>query len=440
MHKLFRAIPTTPLLIALLAFAAAACGGDGEPTAVPVDPAAAADAASVDATAIADTTAVDAPALAEVATPVGDLGETPRELPEDLKAIWESWVLLNREYVDKDKLADPEAFTEAAIRGMTSVLEDSGTYYLPPRVASTMRQDIQGKFEGIGAHVNMRPDGKLLIVAPIDGSPAEEAGILAGDIVLEVDGESIEGLSLLEAVAKIRGPRGTIVRLLVMHLGAIDPIEISVRRGVIPLTSVRLRSDEGDRFAHIRITDFYANTPEQLKLKLEEIIDGGAEGLILDIRTNPGGILNATIDVASQFLDEGLVLYSLDGDGNRIDYEVRRGGIAKDIPMVVLINEFTASAPEIIAGALQDHKRATIIGATSFGKGSVNIPRELSNGGGISITIRKWYTPLGRLIDGEGVVPDIEVTHRDPKQANIMQFQRAVEELELMLGHTTPTG
>ena len=204
---------------------------------------------------------------------------------------------------------------------------------------------------------------------------AEEAGILAGDIILEVDGESIEGLSLMEAVAKIRGPRGTIVRLLVLHLGAIDPIEIPVRRGVIPLTSVRLRSEEGDRFAHIRITDLYANTPEQLEQMLQEVIEGGAEGLILDIRTNPGGILNATIEVASEFLDEGLVMYSLDGDGNRIDYEVRRGGVARDIPMVVLINEFTASAPEIIAGALQDHGRATIIGATSFGKGSVNIPR-----------------------------------------------------------------
>ena len=171
MHKLFRAIPMTPLLIALLAFAAAACGGDGEPTAVPVDAAAAAEAANVEATAVADTTAGDAPALSEVATPVGDLGETPKDLPEDLKAIWEAWVLLNREYVDKDKLANPDEFTEGAIRGMTRVLEDSGTYYLPPRVASTMRQDIQGKFEGIGAHVNMNAAGKLLIVAPIEGSP-----------------------------------------------------------------------------------------------------------------------------------------------------------------------------------------------------------------------------------------------------------------------------
>ncbi len=437
MHKLLRAAWAAPLLLAVLVFAAAACGDDsGEPA---VDAPSAAVSAGVDAPD-ADARTADAPSLTEVATPVGDLGETPRELPEDLKAIWEAWVLLNREYVDKEKLADPDDFTEAAIRGMTSVLEDSGTYYLPPRVASSMRQDIQGRFEGIGAHVNMNAAGKLLIVAPIEGSPAEEAGILAGDTILEVDGESIEGLSLMEAVAKIRGPRGTIVRLLVLHLGALDPIEIPVRRGVIPLTSVRLRSEEGDRFAHIRITDLYANTPEQLKEKLQEALDGGAEGLILDIRTNPGGILDATIQVASEFLDDGLVMYSVDGDGNRRDYVVRRGGIARDIPMVVLINEFTASAPEIIAGALQDHGRAKIIGATSFGKGSVNIPRELSNGGGISITIRKWYTPDGRLIDGEGIIPDVEVTHRDPQKADIMQLERAVEELEILLGQSTAAG
>ena len=434
MRKLLRVTWTTPLLLAALVFAAA-CGDDEGQPAPEATP-----QANADATATAAVNAVDAPALAQVATPVGELGETPDELPEDLKAIWEAWVLLNREYVDKEKLADADDFTEAAIRGMAAVLEDSGTYYLPPRVATTMRQDIQGRFEGIGAHVNMNPAGKLLIVAPIDGSPAKEAGLLAGDIILEVDGESLEGLSLMEAVSKIRGPRGTIVRLLVLHLGAIDPVEIPVRRGVIPLTSVLLRSEPDDRFAHIRVTDLYANTPDQLKEKLRQVIADGAEGLILDIRTNPGGILDATIEVASQFLDEGLVMYSLDGRGNRIDYEVRRGGIARDIPMVVLINEFTASAPEIIAGALQDHGRATIIGATSFGKGSVNIPRELSNGGGISITIRKWYTPDGRIIDGEGVVPDIEVTHRDPQQADIKQLERAIEELEAMLGPETATG
>lgn len=410
----------TPLLLALLVLAAAACGDDGTPAAVS------------DAAPAGETTAGDAPAASQVATPAGDLGDPSSNVPEDLKAIWEAWLLLNREYVDKDKL-DPEAFTEAAIRGMVSVLEDTGTYYLPPRVASTMQEDIQGQFEGIGAHVNMNRAGKLLIVAPIDGSPAEEAGIRAGDIVLEVDGVSLEGLTLMESVSKIRGPRGTIVALLVLHLGAIDAVEIKVRRGLIPLTSVLLRSQPGDRFAHIRITDFYANTADQLKAKLKEVIDGGAEGLILDIRTNPGGILETTVEVTSQFLKEGLVLYSVDGNGNRIEYKVREGGIARDIPMVVLVNAFTASAPEIVAGALQDHNRAKVIGTNSFGKGSVNIPRTLSNGGAISITIRHWYTPLGRLIEGDGLTPDIEITHSDAGEADILQLRRAFEELEAMV-------
>lgn len=387
-------------------------------------------------TAESQETIGDAPSVTAIATPVGKLGKTPDELPEDLKSIWEAWVLLNKEYVDKDKL-DHNVFTEAAIRGMVSVLEDSGTYYLPPRVASTVREDIKGKFEGIGAHVNMNRAGKLLIVAPISGSPAEEAGIRAGDIVLEVDGESLAGLSLMEAVSKIRGPRGSLVTLLVLHLGALDPVEITVKRGVIPLTSVLLRSQPGDRFAHIRITDFYANTTDQLKSMLNKVFAAGSEGIILDIRTNPGGMLDTTVAVASQFLEDGLVLYSLDGNGDRINYEVREGGIAKDIPMVVLVNEFTASAPEIVAGAIQDHKRAKIIGTKSFGKGSVNIPRQLSNGGALSITIRHWYTPLGRRIEGEGLTPDIVITHRDREQADILQLKRAKEELEKIVDNKT---
>ena len=423
MSKRLRLTLLTPAFALLLVLLAAGCGDDGA-SPVPASEA---------------VTAGDAPAVSQIAPPDRELGDRPSDVPKDLKVIWEAWQLLNREYVDKNKL-DSEAFTEAAIRGMVALLEDSGTYYLPPRVASTIREDLQGAFEGIGAHVNMNRAGKLLIVAPIDGSPAEEAGIRAGDVVLEVDGESLEGLSLLEAVSKIRGPKGSLVRLLILHLGAIDPVEISIRRGRIPLTSVLLRSKPEDRFAHIRITDFYANTAEQLRSKLSEVIANGAEGLILDIRTNPGGTLDATIEVASMFLRDGLVLYSVDGDGDRINYKVREGGIAREIPMVVLVNEFTASAPEIVAGALQDHNRAKVIGTNSFGKGSVNIPRELSNGGALSITIRHWYTPLGRRIEGEGLKPDIEVVDRDAGEADIMQLKRAIEELELMVAAKVSVG
>ena len=358
----------------------------------------------------------------------------PRDVPEELRIVWEAWQLLHQDYVDRSQL-DPEAFSEQAIRGMLQVLEDPQTSYVSPEVLKgSFGDNFRGDFEGIGAHVQMNAAGKVIIVSPIEGSPADKAGIRPGDIVLEVNGESIEGLSLLESVSMIRGPKGTSVLLLIKHLGALDPVEIEVRRGVIPLISVKLRSKPGEEFAHIRITNFYPNTVDAFRETLAEAIEGGAKGLILDVRDNGGGLLDATVDFASQFLEDGLVLYVEDGDGNRDEWKVRKGGVAKDIPMVVLANESSASASEILVGALQDHNRAIMIGTTTFGKGSVNILRPLSNEGGLYITIAHWYTPLGRLIQNEGLDPDIEVVDRDRKEADIKQLQRAIQELELMTG------
>ena len=269
-------------------------------------------------------------------------------------------------------------------------------------------------------------------MSPIPGGPAEAAGIRPGDIILEVDGESIEGLSLLEAVSKIRGPKGSIVALLVKHLGALDPVLLSIKRGVIPLVSVISRSQPGDRFAHIRITNFYPNTSDALRETILKAVEDGAQGIILDVRDNDGGTLDSVVDIASLFLDveDDLVLYVEKGDGTRTNWRVRDMGIAKGIPMVVLVNERSASSSEVLAGALQDHDRATVVGTTTFGKGSVNILRTLSNGGGLYITIAHWYTPLGRLIQGEGLTPDIEVVERDPREADVQQLRRAFEELE----------
>jgi carboxyl-terminal processing protease len=319
---------------------------------------------------------------------------------------------------------------------MLRVLGDPQTSYLSPEVVKGSFSDIfRGDFEGIGAHVNMNRAGKLLIVSPIPGGPAEAAGIRPGDIILEVDGESIEGLSLLEAVSKIRGPKGSTVTLLVKHLGAIDPVLISVERGVIPLVSVILRSQPGDRFAHVRITNFYPNTPEKVKEIVLKVIAEGAEGLILDVRNNDGGTLDAVVDIASMFLEpeDELVLYVEKGDGTRTNWRVRDNETAQDIPMVLLVNERSASSSEVLAGALQDHERATIIGTSTFGKGSVNILRPLSNGGGLYITIAHWFTPLGRLIQGEGLTPDIVVENRIPRDADVQQLRRAIEELEQMV-------
>lgn len=371
------------------------------------------------------------PAFPEVVPPDKPL-EPPSEVPPELKIIWEVWALLTREHIDREKL-DPKTFSEAAVRGMLEALGDPHTGYVNPESFDIESGDLQGKFEGIGANVSMRRDGKLLIVAPIKGSPAEAAGIRPGDIILSVDGKSIEGLSLLEAVSMIRGPRGSKVRLLVQHLGDIDPVEIEVLRDVIPLVSVLVRSQPGDRLAHIRVTNFYADTSEKLNQAIREAMASGAKGLIIDVRDNPGGLLSSAVDVTSTFLKDGLVLSEVDASGRRNNWSVRRGGIAADIPMVVLANQGSASASEILVGAIQDHKRATVIGAKTFGKGSVNILRRLSNNGGLYMTVARWYTPAGRLIEGNGLVPDIEVDSIDRQKAETMQLEKAMQVLESMI-------
>ena len=356
----------------------------------------------------------------------------PDPVPEDLATLWEVWSLVSEQHVDRQQF-DPAEFDEAAIRGLLRAIGDPHTHYVPAEAFQIENQDIYGSFEGIGANVQMRPDGKLFIVAPIKDGPAEKAGLRPGDLILEVDGESIEGLSLLEAVNKIRGPRGSEVVLLVLHLGAGEEVELSVVRDTIPLPSVLVRSRAEDRFAHIRLTTFYANTPEKLAEAIRQEQARGAEGLILDVRDNPGGLLDSVVEVVSMFIDDGLVLYQVDGAGRRSDLNARGSGTFSDIPLVLLANEGSASASEILTGALQDHQRAPVVGAKTFGKGSVNILRRLSNGGGIYLTFAKWYTPSGRLIEGNGLEPDHEVTSRDRQKAETSQFEKAVEVMESLI-------
>ena len=377
------------------------------------------------------------PTLPEVMDPEAPL-IAPSEVPEELKVIWEVWALLTREHVDRAKL-DPVEAAEAAIRGLIVPLGDTQTAYVSPEYMQTEAQDLQGNFEGIGARVQTRLDGKLIIVSPIEGGPAEAAGIKAGDIILEVNGESIDGLSTLEAVTLIRGPRGTTVVLLVQHLGDIDPVEISIVRDKIPLESVLLRSRPGDEIAHIRLTDFYGDTAEKLRSTINEVVADGAKALIIDVRNNPGGLLSSAIDVTSQFLEDGLVLYEVDGAGRRTNFRVRHGGVATDIPMVVLTNEGSASASEILAGAIQDHDRALVIGAKTFGKGTVNSFRRLSNGAGLYMSVARYYTPAGRQIEDMGVEPDIEVTARDQQTADTDQLNKALEILEAEIAELSRT-
>ena len=336
---------------------------------------------------------------------------------------------LEREHINRDSL-DTEKLTLDAINGMLRGLDDPYAAYLTPERHSVESQDLKGRFEGIGAQVEMR-NGEIIIVSPMPDTPAEMAGIRPGDVILEINGGSTQGISLLEAVNQIRGPRGEAVHLVVLHKGDKDPVELTIIRDTINLVSVNLKMMVG-RIAHIKITNFWGSTNQELVGALEKVSRFQARGLILDLRNNPGGLVSSVVDVTNQFIDDGLVLYEVRGDGERRDWAADSSGLATDIPIVVLVNEGSASGSEVMAGALMDHDRATVVGATTFGKGSVNTLRDLSDGSGLTFTIARWYTPGGTLIEGEGVEPDIAIGQPEDGLEDL-QMDKAIEVLETKL-------
>ena len=324
---------------------------------------------------------------------------------QGLDVVEEAWGIIFQDYVERDSL-DAKALSQGAIRGMVEALDDPYTAYLDPETYELSFGDLEGKFEGIGAHVAIRDD-QLIIIAPIPGSPADKAGIRAGDEILEIDDEPTLGMSLIEAVLLVRGPRGTSVRLLILHQGETEPEEIEIVRAEIELSTVY--SEMREDIAYINITDFSDRTDGELSPVLDSIAREAATGIILDLRRNPGGILTAVVDVTSRFLQEGVVVVTVDNQGRETTIPVKRKRITTDLPLVVLVDGFSASGSEVLAGALQDYGRATIAGTRTFGKGSVNILRPLKDGSGLYITTGRWLTPDGRLIEGEGIVPDYEL-------------------------------
>ena len=352
-------------------------------------------------------------------------------LPHEFQRLAEVWDLLEQEHIDGKSL-DGKQLSDGAIRGMLQALDDPYAAYLRADQFAVESQDIQGFFEGIGAEVDMR-DGVITILAPLPNTPAEKAGIKPGDIILGIDGDSAQGLSLLEAVGKIRGKKGTSVELLVLHLNTTEPVLIAVTRGVIPLTSVSLAMQPGG-IGHLRLSSFNGHTNEELENALEQFKRDNGVGLVLDLRNNPGGLVSSVVDVASHFLKGGIVLYQIDAQGKRTDWRVKSGGQAHDIPAVVLVNDFSASASEVLSGALRDQGRAKIVGVTTFGKGSVNNLWQLDDGSGVNFTIARWYTPNGSQIEGEGIVPDfVQDIPEDVDGDGDAQLDRAIEVLEQSL-------
>lgn len=338
--------------------------------------------------------------------------------PEEFAVFWQAWDIVNRNFVDQDAL-DPTEMTYGAIRGMVSALGDEGhTAFLTPEERERQQTDLSGSFSGIGAQLGIQ-DQLPVIVAPFDGSPADQAGVLSGDIIMEVNGEDVTTLPLNEIVTRIRGPEGTDVTLTLLRRGQENrTVEVTITRGEISVPAATWAMIPETNVGLIRLSQFSANAAPNLIQSVEEAREAGATALIVDVRNNPGGLLEQAIRVTSQFLEEGNVLLEEDAQGNRKAYEVERGGVVTDLPVVVLINGGSASSAEIFAGALQDHGRAQLVGETTFGTGTVLQPYILADNSALLLGTRQWLTPDGRLIRNQGIDPDIVVDL--PIEANLL--------------------
>lgn len=363
--------------------------------------------------------------------PTGAQGTTPGPTAEEERAFrvfWEAWSGLKENYYGD--LPTPEQMTDGAIRGMLQTLDDKFTSYIEPNMARIINEDTSGSFEGIGALVRMNEDNQIEISRPFPGQPADQAGVQAGDIVVAVDGKSITGYGLYEAIGLIRGPAGSKVTLTVGRAGADKPFDITITRAKIEIPIVESKMLPGD-IAYVSLYEFSAPATERLNAALKDLLAQHPKGLVFDLRDNPGGYLQQAIEVSDLFLSSGIIVIERSSDGNEDTLRATSKGIAQDIPLVVLVNGGSASASEIVAGALQDNGRAKLIGEQTFGKGSVQLPQTLSNGGELRVTIAHWFTPNDRAIHGQGLTPDIVVTLTadDAKAGRDPQLDRAVEYL-----------
>lgn len=353
-------------------------------------------------------------------------GGTPEDLQTLFEPFWQAWDLVQKQYFEQP--IDQVELMRGAISGMLQSLGDPNTGYMDPDQFRQANAPLEGEYEGIGAWVDTSGEF-LTIISPMEGSPAEEAGLQSGDQVIAVDGEDVTGMDPSLVLRKVLGPQGTTVRLTLMREGVDEPIEVSIVRKKITVPTLEGELRE-DNILYIRIYNFGENTADELRAMLREYRRLEPAGLILDLRNNPGGYLDTAIRVVSEFIKDGVVMYEEYGDGRRTTFKARGNGLATDIPLVVLINEGSASASEITAGAIQDRKRGILVGSKSFGKGTVQKWTPLDDEqGAVKITIARWLTPNEQEINGVGLSPDVEVpvSEEDVLGERDPQLEKAVE-------------
>ncbi len=338
----------------------------------------------------------------------------PNSMYEDLKVLTDVIGYIQKDYVEETKSKD---LIHGAIKGMLETL-DPHSAFMPPNMYKEMQEETKGRFEGLGIEITVK-DGILTVVSPIEDTPAAKAGILAGDQILKIDGDSTKNFTLMDSVKRLRGPRGSKVTITVMREGFTKPKEFTVVREVIPVRSVRHELLQKN-YGYIRISQFQEKTDgefEKAMKALEDESKGSLKGLVLDLRNNPGGLLDQAVKISDRFIDSGLIV-SVEGrkDDQKIKFYAHPDGQLSRYPLVVLVNGGSASGAEIVAGAIQDHGRGILLGTQTFGKGSVQTIIPLKDGSGLRLTTARYYTPSGRSIQAKGIVPDFTVKPLRPEE------------------------
>lgn len=347
---------------------------------------------------------------------------------------------LERSFLEKEKLQNEEELIYGAIEGTVAALGDPYTVFLPPKDNQGFKEDLAGSFSGVGIQLGYK-DSQLVVIAPLEGSPALKSGIRAGDVIIHIKDEkkgidqSALGLSSAEAVELIRGPKATPVTLTVIHQDEENPVEITIVREEITVPSVELAITEknGEKIAHLKLTQFGDRLEKEWSQAIDKIlaIKDAPEfaGVVLDLRNNPGGYLDGAVYITSEFLSQGVVVQQEGKGGRRRSFTVNRHGQLTDVPLVVLVNQGSASAAEIVAGALRENKGILLLGETSFGKGTIQESQELTGGAGLHITVARWLLPNGDSVDKVGLKPDIEVKNEETEENQDPVLEKALEEL-----------
>jgi carboxyl-terminal processing protease len=343
----------------------------------------------------------------------------------DFNLFWEVWNNVKQKYVGQP--VDERKMFYGALAGIVASLEDPYSIYLDPELSKTFNEEISGTFEGIGAEIDIKDD-QLMVVAPLKNTPAERSGLKPQDAILAIDGVDTAGMNLDYAIKLIRGAKGSTVTLIIKR-GEEDPQEIPIVRDVIQIDSVtwEIKEQDGQKIGYINITSFNDDTSSKFNQAVNEILLAQPAGLVLDLRNNPGGLLEQSIEISSRFISNGVVVYEEFSDGSKQEYKALGNPSLQGIKTVVLINGGSASASEIVAGALQDYGLATLIGEKTFGKGSVQDLVDFNDGSSLKITVAKWFTPEGRCIQEKGIDPDEVIEQDYDPNAEDKQLQRALD-------------